>query len=145
MSEWISDTRPRKFGLPKLAARHWNWYRQKADALFSSGWNLATPFAPRIDIVKRQFIVLLDLKASPCYPCLKTWYWQSYPLSPGPMAWRWLRYPLSLIPMTWRWQSYPLLPCLRIWHFFIGNPCHLVWWLVVDRNILCHNAPLTWD
>jgi len=45
---------------PNLAARHWDWYCQKADALFSPSWNLATPFAPRIDIVKRQFIVLLD-------------------------------------------------------------------------------------
>jgi len=54
-----------------LAAHHWNWYCQKADALFSSGWNLDTPFAPRIDIVKRQFIALLDPKAQPCNPCPK--------------------------------------------------------------------------
>jgi len=66
--------------LPKLAARHWNWYRQKADALFSSSWNSATPFAPRIDMVIRQFIALLDSRATPCYPCLKTWFWQSYSL-----------------------------------------------------------------
>jgi len=100
MSGWISETRPRKFGLSKLAAHHLNWYCQKADALFISSWNLATPFAPRIDIVKRQFIVLLDLKASPCYPCLTAWCWQSYSLSPCPMTWRSLRYPLSLSPMT---------------------------------------------
>jgi len=59
---------------------HYNWYRQKADALLSSSWNLATTFAPRINIVKRQFIVLLDPKASLCYSCLKTWFWQSYSL-----------------------------------------------------------------
>jgi len=55
------------------------------------------PFAPRIDIVKRQFIVLLAPKATPCDLRLKTWCWQSYTLSPCPMAWRWLRYPLSLV------------------------------------------------
>ena len=109
MSEGISDTRPRKFGLLKLAARHWDWYRQKTDVLFSPSWNLATPFAQRIDIAKRQFIVLLDPKASPCYPCLKIWCWKSYSLSPCPMTWRWLRY-----------------------------PCHSVQWLSVDRATLCY-------
>jgi len=27
---------------------------------------------------------LLGLEASPCYPCLKTWFWQSYSLWAGP-------------------------------------------------------------
>ena len=80
---------PANLACPNWPPRHWDWYCQKTDVLFSPSWNLAMPLAPRIDIVKRQFIVLLDSEAPPCYPCLKTWCWQSYSLS----------------------------PCLRIWHF----------------------------
>ena len=118
MSGWIPDTRPHKFDLSKLAARHWDWYCQKADALFSPSRNLATPFVPRINIVKRQLVVLLDPKAQPCNPRLTTWCWQSYSLSPGPMTWCWHRYSLSLSLTTWCWQSYPLSPCpmTRRWH-----------------------------
>ena len=53
-----SDTRHCKFGLSKLAACHVDWYCQNAAALFSPS---GTPSAVWwVDIVKRQFIVLLD-------------------------------------------------------------------------------------
>ena len=41
----------------------------KGRCLVQSSWNSATSLVRRIDIVKRQFIVLLDPKARPCSPC----------------------------------------------------------------------------
>jgi len=94
--------------------------------------------------------------------------------APVPITWRWQGFPCHFVwglgvgrdtlchLARWLWNDKigtPLLPCLAclaltqvfpatLFHSLgvdISAPCHLVWWLVVDRNILCHNARLKWD
>ena len=52
----------------------------KGRCLVQSLWNYATAIVLRIDIVKRQFIVLLDPRAKLCHLVPHTWCWQRYPL-----------------------------------------------------------------
>jgi len=55
---------------------------------------------------------LLGPKASPCYLCLKTWFWQSYSLWP----WRWLGVGLGVArPCVWRLGSGRATLCDYVW------------------------------
>ena len=111
--------------MTKLAACHVDWFCQKAAALFSPSGSL--PAVWWADIVKRQFIVLLDPKAKPCSPCPDYLALARVPLSLCLRTWCWQRYSLSPCPMTLERQNrHPPVTLSRLSCFDTGIPCHII-------------------